>query len=137
MHRVVKAHLETFMERHAFSPAIDKAFEAFIGYCVLRKYCSDLFPVSALVYEGDDPGIDSIIFILDDILIWSADEQAEQLKRPRRNFDALIIFTQSKTGESWEKKINTFESAVLDFISDKSYYPHSEYISERKLLFDL
>ncbi len=104
MHRVVKAHLEAFMERHVLSESIEKSFEAFVTYCVLRKYYSDAVAPSNLIYEGADPGIDGIVILLDDILIASEEELLEQFKRPRRNFDALIMFTQSKTAESWERK---------------------------------
>src|SRR3954454_6951325 len=98
MHRVVRAHLESFVERHGLSMAVDKAFEAFVTYCLLRRYSSDAVVPGDLIYEGEDPGNGSIVIIVDDLIIASTDELKEILKRPRRNFDGMIIITQAKTG---------------------------------------
>ena len=42
-----------------------------------------------------------------------------------------------KSGESWDKKeINAFQSAVQDFLSTEHAYPHSEYMTSAREVFD-
>jgi hypothetical protein len=55
----------------------------------------------------------------------------------RRDADAAVVFTQAKSSESWSKsEINTFESAINDFLADKHAYPHSEYMTNWREVFN-
>ena len=65
------------------------------------------------------------------------DEVEDAFSGRRRDADATVVFTQAKTPESWSKsEINTFESAINDFLSDKHAYPHSEWMTNYREVFN-
>lgn len=137
MHRVVQAHVRDFNKSHSVSDDEATAFEAFVSYSVLRSFSSDVVSPADLIYDGDDPGIDGLLFIVDDIYVSSVDEIEDLFRGRRRDFDVTVCFLQAKSAERWEKKeINVFQSAILDFLGEKSAYPQSDYIRERKDVFD-
>ncbi|MPR12025.1 AIPR family protein [Microvirga tunisiensis] len=137
MHRVVRSHVDDFSKRFQIEGDISKRFEAFLNYSVLRSYSADAVNPSELVYEGDDPGIDGVLFFIDDVYVSSVDEIDELLKNRRRDCDVTIAFLQAKISENWDKKeINVFQSAIQDFLSESSSYPHSDYIRDRREMFD-
>lgn len=137
MHRVVKAHLDDFQVKHAVSDNRSKQFEAFLNYAIFRTHCAENIEPRDLVYEGDDPGIDGVMIFVDDSYVSSAEEVEEALKDRKRDADVTVVFTQAKTSESWSKgEINTFESAINDFLSEDASYPHSEFMKNAREVFD-
>lgn len=137
MHRVVQNHLADFATKYSIDWAISKQFEAFVNYSALRTICAESVDPRDLVYEGDDPGIDGVMVFLDDVFVSSSEEVDDFFSGRKRDVEATIIFTQAKTGESWVKsEINNFHSAIVDFLSDDHHYPHSEYITIARDVFD-
>lgn len=137
MHRVVKSHLNDFSGKYSIHGDEAKQFEAFVNFAAFRSLCAEAIDPSDLIYTGDDPGIDGVMVFLDDVFVSSSDEVTDFLANRRRDVDATIVFTQAKTGESWDKKeINAFQSAVQDFLSAEHAYPHSEYMSSAREVFD-
>jgi len=137
MHRVVKAHVADFQKKFEVSDQESKQFEAFVNYVVLRSLSADTVDPRDLVYEGDDPGIDGILIFIDDCYVSSVEEVQDAFSGKRRDADATVVFTQAKTSESWSKsEINIFESAINDFLSDNHAYPHSEYMTNCREVFN-
>lgn len=137
MHRVVRSHLNDFSNKYSVEGAEAKQFEAFVNFAAFRSLCAESVDPSDLIYTGDDPGIDGVMVFLDDVYVSSSDEVTEFLTNRKRDVDATIVFTQAKTGEAWDKKeINAFQSAVQDFLSTEHAYPHSEYMSAVREVFD-
>jgi len=137
MHRVVKAHLDGFQSKYAISDDQAKQFEAFVNYAVFRSMCAENVDPKDLIYDGDDPGIDGVMVFIDDAYVASVEEVADAFKGRKRDSEVIIVFTQSKTSESWAKaEINTFQSAIGDFLSERPSYPHSEYMASRREIFD-
>ena len=129
MHRVVKSHLDDFEKKHAVSDQEAKQFEAFVNYAIFRSHCAENIEPRTLVYEGDDPGIDGVMIFMDDSYVSSVEEVEEAMTGRKRDADVTVAFTQAKTSEAWSKaEINTFESAISDFLSEEAAYPHSEYM---------
>lgn len=136
MHRVVKAHLDDFNKKFSIEMSQDRAFEAFVSYGIIRSFSSDNVTPSELIYDGDDPGIDSVLIFIDDQYVSSEEEVEATLSGRRRDVDATICFVQCKSGEGWQKsQINTFQSAILDFLSDDPVYPHSDYMKNATSVF--
>jgi hypothetical protein len=55
----------------------------------------------------------------------------------KRDAEVTIVFTQAKTSENWSKgDINTFESAIVDFLSEISAYPRSDYLTNAREVFN-
>jgi len=137
LHRVVKQHMKDFSEQNPNSLKEDKLFEAFSSFVLLRQHTSDEVDLDGLVYEGDDPGIDSIVVLVDDRIVSTRDELEEAISKGKRDRDVIIILVQAKTSEYWNKgEINKFESAMSDFFDENHLYPQSDYLSERKEMFD-
>ena len=66
MHPVLKSHLDYFVDEFGLSGFdLAKAFEAFVNYCLISKYYYGKIVPQDHVYEGDDPGIDCVMFIID------------------------------------------------------------------------
>ncbi|NKL77358.1 hypothetical protein GFL18_13210 [Rhizobium leguminosarum bv. viciae] len=107
------------------------------AYCIAKHYTFDAINPDTLIYEGDEPGIDSAFFICDEAIITSNDEIISLFDKKKNNHDIVCVLIQSKTSESWNKKeINTFESAVLDFISENSEHSYNDELIERKDIFN-
>ncbi len=137
MHRVVKSHLRDFTEKYTIEWQESKAFESFINYAAFRSLCAEAIDPKDLVYDGDDPGIDGAMIFLDDVYVSSKEEVDDFFQSRKRDVDATVVFTQVKSGESWDKKeINAFQSAVQDFLSTDHDYPHSEYMTSAREVFD-
>jgi hypothetical protein len=137
MHRVVQSHLVDFKRRFGITRPDDKSFEAFVNYSVLRSYSEDQVAPEDLIYDGDDPGIDGVMFFVDGAYISSVDELEDELNKSRRDVEIIVAFVESKTSERWDKtKINAFDSAVMEFIDEETAYPISSYLAERKELFN-
>jgi hypothetical protein len=138
MHRVVKSHLENFEERHSISDRESRQFEAFLNYAVFRSHSAEKVEPRDLIYDGDDPGIDGVMIFIDDSYVSSTEEVEDAMKDRRRDAEVTLVFTQAKTSESWSKaEINTFESAIGDFLSESAAYPHSEYMKNAREVFDI
>jgi hypothetical protein len=138
MHRVVKSHLEDFRKKFSVTLNEDRSFEAFLNYSAFRRVSSDSVNPIDLIYDGDDPGIDGVLVFLEDSFVSSAEEVSDFFQARKRDVDATVVFTQAKTGESWDKKeINAFQSAILDFLSDDHQYPHSEYMENARAIFEV
>ena len=133
MHRVIESHLEAFKSLFELDYKKTKIFEAFVNYVILKSYFPDNVQPQELIYEGDDPGIDGVLFLFDSNYIGSIDELKSTLKSSRQNWRVQIIFIQSTTSQSWEKKkINSFESALLDFLEAENSYPRSDFLQEKR-----
>jgi hypothetical protein len=137
MHRVVQNHLAEFCRKFSIELDISKQFEAFVNFAAYRTLCAEPVDPKDLIYEGNDPGIDGVMIFLDDVFVSSSDEVNHFFNNRKRDVDATIIFTQAKTGENWEKApINTFQSAILDFLRDDHQYPHGDYMISAREVFD-
>jgi len=137
MHRVIKNHFDNFVKKYNLTHNESKNFEAFSSYCIAKHYTFDNVNPETLIYDGDEPGIDSAFFICDESIVTSLDEINALFDKKKNNHDIVCILIQSKTSESWNKKeINTFESAVLDFISENSEHKYNNELIERKEIFN-
>jgi hypothetical protein len=137
MHRVVKSHLVDFQNKHSVSDQEAKQFEAFLNYVIFKTLCAENVEPRNLVYEGDDPGIDGLMIFIDDSYVSSVEEVEEAMTGRRRDAEVTVVFAQAKTSESWSKtEINTFESAINDFLSEEAAYPHSDFMKNAREVFD-
>lgn len=136
MHLVTKSYFDTFCQNFEAPFDESKNFEAFVAYCAFTQYSADKVDPSELVYEGADPGIDGALLFLNDRAVFSAEELEEIFDSSKREFEAVIVLTQAKSSTTWSKKeIDTFASAISDYLSEEPNHPHSAYLAEFKLMF--
>jgi hypothetical protein len=103
---VVEGLVKQFQADHDLDAlAVDEAFEAFAGYCVLSSfYESDFTPDVFRMGGGNDYGIDVYGLLVNGVLlrdvadVKAATEQARQL-------DVHIIVVQAKTSPKFETKV--------------------------------
>jgi methionine synthase II (cobalamin-independent) len=138
MHKVVKAHVAGFQKKYGLSEEdLSKQFEAFVNLAIFRSHSAETVDPKDLVYRGDDPGVDGVMIFIDDSYVSSPEEVDDIFRNRKKDAEVTIVFTQSKTSESWSKSdINTFQSAIVDFIDDDPKYPRSEYLAECREVFD-
>lgn len=137
MHRVIRSHFDNFVQRESLTFSESKNFEAFSAYCIAKSFTFDQVKPESLIYDGDEPGIDAAFFICDEAIVTSIDEADSLFSTSKNNHEITIVLIQSKTSESWDKKqINTFESAVLDFISDSPQHKYNDTLKERRAIFE-
>lgn len=138
MHRIIKTHLKKFLESKGIEePDISKQFEMFVNYCIISRYFSGKFDVSDVTTSGDDAGIDGIAIIADGELITTLEEIESLFQTHKRSIEIDIVFIQSKTSESFQKKeMITFSEGVFDFSSDESEFPQDEILAEARKVFE-
>ncbi len=137
MHRVVKAHVTDFENKFGVSDDPSKQYEAFVSYSIFRSFCAENVDPRDLIYDGDDPGIDGVMTFLDDSCVSSPDEVRDAFSSRKRDSDVTVVFSQAKTSESWSKSdINVFQSGIIDFLSSSHAYPHSDFMSNARDVFD-
>ncbi len=62
MHRVLQSHVNEFKTTHSLEMKDAELFEAFGAYTLASLYSCDAVEPENLIYEGPDPGIDSVMF---------------------------------------------------------------------------
>ncbi|SEO19865.1 AIPR protein [Duganella sp. CF517] len=136
MHLVTKSYFESFCKDFGAPYEEAKNFEAFVNYCVFSKYSGDNVEASDLVYEGADPGIDGALLFLDDRAVFSVEELIEVFDTTKREYQVTIVLTQAKRSTTWSKQeIDSFVSAIIDYLSETPAQPHSQYLSDFRKMF--
>lgn len=137
MHRIAKHHMSDFANQFEVSGDESKKFEAFVNYSIFQNFCFDSIDPDDLVYDGPDPGIDGFMTFVDGAYVSSVEEVDDCFSGSKQDVEAVFVFVQSKTSESWKKsEINNLQSAVIDFISEDPENDLSEFLQRGKEVFD-
>ncbi len=138
MHRIIKAHLESFVKSFALD-AEDEAsqFEKFATHVMI----SSRFPAP---YELDDvstgpseDGIDGVAVVIDEEVCVSVEDAANSFSTGRRNHDVDLIFVQAKRSENFDLgDFLKFKEAILRFISQIPYECKDEVLQNARQIFD-
>lgn len=141
MNLIIKNLLTEFRKNFEVDSATtpQKAFELYANHLVSLLYTPAKVDPFELTTQEDDAGIDGIQIFVEGEPVTNADELEAILTRPKREFEAEIIFVQAKSSEKIAKKdIGNFSDGVYDFFSDISKLPHGDFLKDRKkLVFDL
>lgn len=139
MHRIVKAHLESFVA--SFSLEADdeaKQFEKFSSYSVIANRYSGTFDLDDIVTGDADDGIDGIAIIIDESVITSAQDAEAVFSSPRRNHDVDIAFIQAKRTEGFDLgDFLKFKEGILRFVSATPYSTRDAILAEEREIFDV
>lgn len=85
MHKIVTAHLKTFVQEQSLENLGEsKQFEIFSNFCIIHKFYTGRFELSAVTSEEDDCGIDGIGFIIDGELVTTVDEANNIFRRNKK-----------------------------------------------------
>lgn len=139
MHRIVKAHLESFVA--SFSLEADdeaKQFEKFATYCVISNRFSGTFDIDEVVTGTGDQGIDGIAIVIDEAVTASIEDAQAVFVSPRRNHDVDMVFIQAKRSEGFDLgDFLKFKEGVLRFATAAPYPATDEVLVESRGKFDV
>jgi len=136
MHLVIQSYLNDFRQQYQDQKNDELLLEAFVNFSILRQFTGDALEPDDLLFEGDDPGIDGVFFVVDDTLISTVDDLDSYFGKRYKDVPVTVIFTQVKSGENWKKiEINNFLIAIIDFLSGQPKLPLSERLQEAREIF--
>ncbi len=139
MHRIVKAHLESFVS--SFSLEADdesKQFEKFAAYSVISSRFSGSFDLDDVVTGDGDEGIDGVAIVIDEGITASIEDAESVFVSPRRNHDVDMVFIQAKRSEGFDLgDFLKFKEGVLRFATANPYAATDEVLIESRGMFDV
>jgi len=139
MHRIVKAHLQSFVKSYALEADDESVqFEKFATHCILANRYSDSFDIDDVVTGAGDEGIDGIAIVIDEGVMSSVEDAEKVFDGIRRNHDVDIIFVQAKRSENFDLgEFLKFKEAVLRFATQAPYVTSDDVLSEARKVFDV
>lgn len=139
MHRIVKAHLESFVS--SFSLESDNEatqFEKFATYSVISSRFSGTFDLDDVVTGTGDEGIDGMAIVIDETVTASFEDAQAVFSTPRRNHDVDVVFIQAKRSESFDLgDFLKFKEGILRFATANPYATTDDVLVESKGMFDV
>lgn len=139
MHRIVKAHLESFVKSFGLD-ADDEAvqFEKFSTHCVIASRFSAAFDLDDVCTGPGDDGVDGVAIVIDETVTTSVEDAQAIFAAPRRNHDVDILFVQAKRSESFDLgEFLKFKEGILRFATQTPYAATDEALSEARKMFDV
>jgi hypothetical protein len=128
MHKIVEAHLKSFVQSHAYTHLDESTqFERFVNFSLLTASYSSQYDLDDVSTGDGDDGIDGVAIIIDEEVINSKEDVQNVFGASKRNHDVEILFTQAKSGENFDLgEVLKFNSAVLRFLSADQYVVNDE-----------
>lgn len=139
MHRIVKAHLESFVESFGLEGDDESVqFEKFATHCVISNRFSATLDLDDVCTGPGDDGIDGVAVVIDEMLTASVEDAQAIFAAPRRNHDVDILFVQAKRSESFDLgEFLKFKEGILRFSTQTPYASTDEVLSEARKMFDV
>lgn len=138
MHRIVKAHLESFVKSFGLEADGEAVqFEKFATYCVISNRFSGTFDLDDVSTGPGDEGIDGVAIVVDEVVTTSAEDAKAIFATPRRNHDVDVLYVQAKRSENFDLgDFLKFKEGILRFSTQTPYAVKDEVLSEARQMFD-
>lgn len=139
MHRIVKAHLESFVKSFGLE-AEDEAvqFEKFATHCVISSRFSATFDLDDVCTGPGDDGVDGVAVVIDETVTASVEDAQAIFAAQRRNHDVDVLFVQAKRSENFDLgEFLKFKEGILRFATQTPYVMTDEVLSEARKMFDV
>ncbi|XRD91030.1 AIPR family protein [Dyella nitratireducens] len=139
MHRIIKAHLESFVRSFGLD-ADDEAtkFEKFSTHCVVSNRYSSTFDLDDVVTEKGDDGIDGLVLVVDEAVVTSVEDVQAIFAAPRRNHDVDVIFIQAKRTDGFDLgDFLKFKEGIFRFVNQTPYAAGDDVLKESRAMFDV
>lgn len=139
MHRITKAHLESFvasygLEQHGESTQ----FEMFVNNAVISSKIGNDFDLDDVTTGESDDGVDGIAVLIDEELLISDEDATSIFKKDRKNHEVEVIFVQAKRSESFDLgDFLKFKESILRFVSSDNYQISDEVQLNAHAVFDI
>ncbi|HEX7913660.1 MAG TPA: AIPR family protein [Paraburkholderia sp.] len=138
MHRIVKAHLESFVKSFGLDADEEAVqFEKFATHCVLSSRFSATFDLDDVSTGPGDEGIDGVAVVINEVVTASVEDAQAIFASQRRNHDVDVLFVQAKRSESFDLgEFLKFKEGILRFATQTPYAATDEVLSEARQMFD-
>lgn len=138
MHRIVKAHLESFVKSHGLEAEKESTqFEKFSTHCVISSRFSASYDIEDVSTSTDDDGIDGIAIVIDEEIVVSKEDAEAFFSTNKRNHDVDVVFVQAKRSESFDLgDFLKFKESILRFITQSPYTAEDEALQDARQVFD-
>jgi AIPR protein len=139
MHRIVKAHLESFVKSFGLKAENESVqFEKFATYCVLSSRFSATFDLDDVSTGPGDEGIDGVAVVIDEAVTNSVEDTQTIFASPRRNHDVDVLFVQAKRSEGFDLgDFLKFKEGILRFATQTPYVAVDEVLLDARQMFDV
>lgn len=139
MHRITKAHLESFVESNGLESYSESLqFEMFVNNAVISaKIGGDFDLENVTTGEGDD-GTDGVAILIDEDLVISDEDALSIFKANRKTHDVEVVFIQAKRSESFDLgDFLKFKESVLRFVNSENYNIDDDVQANARNVFDI
>ncbi len=139
MHRIVKAHLESFVKSFGLEADSESVqFEKFAAYCVLSSRFSAAFDLDDVSTGTGDEGIDGVAVVIDEVVTPSVEDAQAIFSSARRNHDVDIVFVQAKRSDGFDLgDFLKFKEGILRFSTQTPYAASDGVLAETRKIFDV
>lgn len=139
MHRIVKAHLESFVKSFGIENLEeDVQFELFCNKAILASRISMDFEIDDVTSGSGDDGMDGVAIIIDEELCISPEDAASEFSSQRKNHDVDIVFIQSKRSESFDLgDFLKFKESISRFVEETPYSCADDIQKNARDIFDV
>lgn len=139
MHRIVKAHLDSFVRSQALDAETEAAqFEKFATHSVISSRFPTTYELDDVTTGDGDDGVDGIAIIVDEEIAVSLEDTQAIFRSNRRNHDVDIIFVQAKRSESFDLgDFLKFKESILRFATQSPYTCTDEVMKNAREIFDV
>lgn len=119
MHRIIKAHLDSFVKNTGLEQHEESAqFEMFVNNAIISSKIGGDFDLEDITTGEGDDGTDGIAILIDEELIVSDDDARSTFQKDRKNHDVEVVFIQTKRSESFDLgDFLKFKESILRFVN--------------------
>ncbi len=123
MHRIIKAHLDSFVQSYGLNAESESSqFEKFANYSVILSKCCSQFDLDDVTTGDKDDGLDGVAVIIDEEIIFSTEDATSIFATSKRNHDVEVLFIQAKRSESFDLgDFLKFKESILRFVNSEEY----------------
>ena len=139
MHRIVKAHLDSFVTSFGLEADSETTqFEKFAAHCVIANRYGGTFDLDDIVTGHGDEGIYAIAIVTDETVTASAEDAHATFATTRRNHDVDVLFIQAKRSEGFDLgDFLKFKEGILRFATQNPYAALDAILKESRAIFDV
>lgn len=139
MHRIVKAHLDSFVKNFGLDGMPESAqFEHFSNYAVIASRTASPYELDDVTTGDGDDGTDGIAVIIDEDIVISEEDAQSIFSGAKRNHDVEVLFIQTKRSDSFDLgDFLKFKESILKFVNADEYTVNDDIQVAARKVFDV
>lgn len=139
MHRIVKAHLDSFVSSFGLASESESSqFENFVNYSIIASRIPATYDLDDVTTGESDDGTDGIAIVIDEEIFVSKEDAESVFATDKRNHDVEVILIQAKRSDSFELgDFLKFKESILRFVNSTKYDVDDEVQKAARDVFDV